>query len=74
MMPDAKMPRAPGNLLPERHHPARHPGDRALACISSRCDVEIYAARKIKHALNGSAYLSAEFDHGHDVAEATMIT
>lgn len=65
MLPGAKVTGPPGHLLSELHQPARHPCHGALACMSGRGHVQLYASRQIEGALKRGADLGCKLDDRH---------
>jgi hypothetical protein len=49
-LPDPKMPRLPGDLIPEPHKAGRHPGDRSFFSAGGRPDVSPDVPREIEGA------------------------
>ena len=64
-LPDAKMPRAPGHLLPCADQPGRDLADRALSGARRRVRVQVEAARQIENAFHRSVNDGEEFDDRH---------
>jgi hypothetical protein len=65
MLPRAKVTGPPGHLFSQLQQPARHPRHGALACVSGRGHVQLYASRQIEDAFKRGADFGGKLDDRH---------